>query len=317
MSVLKIVRGVVPSASKTVLYGPEGVGKTTLAASTPRPLILDTEGGTRRINCDRVACSDWKSLTLAIAELAVNAQGYQTVVVDSIDWAERQLIDWMLQTSGKSSIEDYGFGKGYVILCEHMAKFLTACDKLVAAGINVVLVAHSKVARVSPPDQADGYDRYELKVSKQTAPVIKEWCDALLFFNFKTRLTTAANGRVKASGGKVRCIYAERCAAWDAKNRFGLPEELPLSIESLEPLFAAGQSAAPASQLFAKASAMIEAAVETDQLDDLAERAKAHATAGRLTVDERDELLDAIREKGLALALGSEPAAIGEAVHGQ
>ena len=317
MSVLKIVRGIVPSASKTVVYGPEGAGKTTLAASTPRPLILETEGGTRRIQCDRVACPDWKSLTLAIAELAVNAQGYQTVVVDSIDWAERKLVEWMLDADRKSSIEDYGFGKGYVILCEHMAKFLTACDKLVAAGINVVLVAHSKVARVSPPDQADGYDRYELKLSKQTSPLIKEWCDALLFINYKTRLTAAANGRVKATGGKTRVIYSERCAAWDAKNRFGLADEMPLAIESLEPLFASGHATSVAGQLFSKAAAMIEAASDTDQLDDLAERAKAHAKAGRLATDERDELLDLIREKGLALSLGSEPAAIGEEVHGQ
>jgi len=235
MGVLKITRGLVKSAAKVVVYGQEGVGKSTLAADAPRPLILDTEDGTRHLNCDRVRCLDWQSLTLAVAELTVNNQGYQTVVVDSLDWAERSLIEWMLKSSGKKSIEDFGFGKGYTMLAEHVGRFLDACDKLVDTGVNVVLVAHSKVARTSPPDQTEGYDRYELKVTKQTAPLVKEWADALLFLTFKTRLVEGADGRVKATGGKSRVMYSERCAAWDAKNRYGLPEEMPLGIWLLRP----------------------------------------------------------------------------------
>lgn len=324
MGVLKITRGLVKSAAKVVVYGQEGVGKSTLAADAPRPLILDTEDGTRHLNCDRVRCLDWQSLTLAVAELTVNNQGYQTVVVDSLDWAERSLIEWMLKSSGKKSIEDFGFGKGYTMLAEHVGRFLDACDKLVDTGVNVVLVAHSKVARTSPPDQTEGYDRYELKVTKQTAPLVKEWADALLFLTFKTRLVEGADGRVKATGGKSRVMYSERCAAWDAKNRYGLPEEMPLGIEALAAVFAGqgtagpvGGAAAPrakvkpesaqasppdpeagsSDRLVARAVIAIGRASTVAECDELRERIDARLVAGEITNAEAEALLASLDAK--------------------
>jgi len=316
MGVLKITRGLVKSAAKVVVYGQEGVGKSTLAADAPRPLILDTEDGTRHLNCDRVRCLDWQSLTLAVAELTVNNQGYQTVVVDSLDWAERSLIEWMLKSSGKKSIEDFGFGKGYTMLAEHVGRFLDACDKLVDTGVNVVLVAHSKVARTSPPDQTEGYDRYELKVTKQTAPLVKEWADALLFLTFKTRLVEGADGRVKATGGKSRVMYSERCAAWDAKNRYGLPEEMPLGIEALAAVFAGQGTAGPveairrppakvdaesaqasppdtraSGRLVARALLLIGKAATAFECDELRERIDARLVAGEISNAEAEALL--------------------------
>lgn len=239
MSVIKIVRGKQRGAVRGVIYGTEGIGKSTLAAQFPKPIVLDTEDGTRHLDVARVHVADWKTLTLAIAELAVDPQGFETVVVDSADWAERLLVEWMLKSSGKKSIEDYGFGKGYTLLQEHFGRFLADCDKLVAAGVNVVFVAHATTKRTSPPDMTEGFDRYELKLTKQVAPILKEWADLLLFANYKIRLVEGGDGRLKATGGKARVMYAERSAAWDAKNRFGLPEELPMGIEALAPVFAA------------------------------------------------------------------------------
>lgn len=233
MSSLKIVRGPQRSAARVVIYGTEGIGKSTLAVAFPRPLVLDTEEGTKHLDCARVSCDEWRTLTLAVAELAVDAQGFQTVVIDSADWAEKLLIESMLRASGKKSIEDYGFGKGYTMLQEHVSRFLSSCDKLVAAGLNVVFVAHSKVVRTSPPDMSDGFDRYELKLTKQVSPLIKEWCDLLLFCNYKIKLVEGTDGRTKATGGRERVMFSQRTAAWDAKNRYHLPNEMPMAIEQL------------------------------------------------------------------------------------
>jgi hypothetical protein len=235
--VLKITRGKQPSAKRFTIYGDEGIGKTTLASQFPNPLILDTEDGTKHLDCARSTATSWRDLTLAMKELAVNSQGFKTVVIDSADWAEKLLVEWLLEQSGKKSIEDFGFGKGYVMLQEHVARFLASADALVRSGIHVVFVAHSKVVRTSPPDQTDGYDRWELKLTKQVSPLFKEWSDALLFCSYKTKLVEGSDGRMKARGGKERVMYAERSAAFDAKNRMGLPAEMPMTIDSLASVF--------------------------------------------------------------------------------
>ena len=235
--VLNITRGRRHAAVRGTLYGIEGIGKTTLATQFPAPLVLDTEDGTNHLDVARASIHDWKTLTLALTELAVNAQGYKTIIIDSADWAERLLIEWLLKTSGKKSIEEFGFGKGYTMLAEHWTRFLASCDVLIGQGVNVVFVAHSSVKRTSPPDQTDGYDRYELKLTKQVSPLLREWCDLLLFCNYRTKLVEGSDGRLKATGGKDRIMHAEHSAAWDAKNRFGLPAEMPMNIGQLESIF--------------------------------------------------------------------------------
>jgi len=242
--VLNITRGRRQAAVRGTIYGIEGIGKTTLATQFPAPLVLDTEDGTNHIDVARASIHDWKSLTLALTELAVNSQGFKTIVVDSADWAEKLLIEWLLKTSGKKSIEDFGFGKGYTMVAEHWTRFLASCDVLIGQGINVVFVAHSTVKRTSPPDQTDGFDRYELKLTKQSAPLLREWCDLLLFCNYRTKLVEGSDGRLKATGGKDRVMHAEHSAAWDAKNRFDLPAEMPMDIGQLQSIFA-GPAPAP------------------------------------------------------------------------
>lgn len=242
---LKITRGLKPHAVRVVIYGDEGIGKTTLATQFPNPVVLDTEDGTHHLDCARVTINDCMELEGAIHELARDPQGFQTVVVDSADWAERLVIEHVVRRAGKKSIEDFGFGKGYVIVCEQFSKLLAAADALVAKGVHVIFVAHSKVVRTSPPDETDGYDRYELKLSKQTAPLLREWADCVLFCNYKTKLVEGSDGRTKAKGGTERLMYATHTAAFDAKNRYGLPDVMPMAFDSLAGIF--GPASLPAS----------------------------------------------------------------------
>jgi hypothetical protein len=235
---LQIIKGKQNGAVRAIISGTEGIGKSTLAAQIPGALIIDTEDGTRQIDCARVLALDWRAIEHATKELVADSQGFSAVVYDSVDWLERSLIDFMLKQSGKKSIEDFGYGKGYTMLQEHVSRFLSLADQLVAKGIHVVFVAHTKTVRVSPPDQTDGYDRYELKLTKQVAPLIKEWSDLYLFANYKIQIVEGSDGRLKAQGGTERVIHANRCAAWDAKNRFELPDEMPMSFSEIAHVFA-------------------------------------------------------------------------------
>lgn len=294
---MKIVKGKQQAPARCVLYGVEGIGKTTLAAQFPKPLFLDTEDGTRQLEVDRVSCPDWRTLQGAVAELAVEPAGYQTIVIDSIDWAERSLVEFVCKKDGKSSIEDYGFGKGYTVVAEHMSRFVESLDNLHRAGLHVLLVAHAKVQRTSPPDQTDGYDRYELRLSKQVAPIVKEWADALLFANYRMRLIEGSDGKRKAIGGKDRVVYAERAAAYDAKNRYGLGEELAMTIEALAPLFAGTGAKAVNTELYDQVVQYIADAKNVRTLGKIGTRIDELLSSGQLTDDQWSTLTDLVNDR--------------------
>jgi hypothetical protein len=287
-----------------VIHGVEGIGKTTLAAQFPEAVILDTEDGTNHIDVARVTVNDWAGLEGAIHELARDRQGFRTVVIDSIDWAERMLVDHLLRKSQKRSIEDFGFGKGYTMVAEAVGRLLAACDGLIAAGLHVVLVGHTKVARTSPPDMDEGFDRFELKLTKQSGPLVKEWADAILFANYKTRIVEGSDGRSRAKGGKERVLHTERTAAWDAKNRHGLPAELPMTIEALAPLFdgvpepAGLKAAAKAEQpLFDRIADYIAKAANVRTLGTIGDKVDGYVSSGELSPVQEQLLRDAIANR--------------------
>ena len=234
---MKITSGKQTRAQRVAIYGVESVGKSTFAAQFPKPLFLDVEGGTAHLDTDRVEIATLAELESAIREC--QSTDYQSVIIDSADWAERLVLEGMLAQDKKKSVEDYGYGKGFVMLAEKFARLLTIADQIVAGGKNVVFIAHSKVQRVEPPDMLSAYDRYELKLTKQSAPLLKEWADELWFFKFKTKTVESESGRSKGVGGKERIILTTHSAAYDAKTRSGLVEELPMTWESVAHLFVA------------------------------------------------------------------------------
>jgi hypothetical protein len=306
---LKISKGRLRKPLRVVLYGVEGIGKTTLASQFPRPVFLDTEGSTGHFDVERVpnprdehdeVIRKWVDLLGVMHQLIRDREGYETVVIDSADWAESLATTHLLESDKekkRTSIEDYGYGKGYVMLAEIVSKCLATCDEMVRAGLHVVWVAHSKSVRVSPPDQTDGFDRWELKLHKQVAPLFKEWCDLLLFLNYRTIVTEGDDGRMKGRGGKERIMYAQRAAAWDAKNRFGLPESMPMSIDTLRPLFTGtAPAAAPSDEppLHERMATFIAEATTVATLGKVADKIDAYESDGQLTADQADALRAAI-----------------------
>jgi hypothetical protein len=259
---MKITKGKQTRAQRVVIYGVESVGKSTFAAQFPRPLFLDVEGGTSHLDTDRVEVASLADLESAIRECQTT--DYQSVIIDSADWAERLVLEGMLATDKKKSVEDYGYGKGFVMLAEKFARLLTIADQIVAAGKNVVFIAHSKVQRVEPPDMLSAYDRYELKLTKQSAPLLKEWADELWFFKFKTKTVESESGRSKGIGGKERIILTTHSAAYDAKTRSGLAEELPMAWDSVAHLFAkpVAKAQEPAVKIIGKETTELRAQLE-------------------------------------------------------
>ena len=227
---MQITRGKIPSAKKVVIYGPEGIGKSTFASRFPDPVFIDTEGSTKDMDVARLPeASSWQMITEEIEYIRTNPNICRTIVVDTIDWAERMCVEHICQKHRKNGIEDFGYGNGYVYVAEEFGRFLNKLEEVVKAGVNVVLTAHSQVRKFEQPDEMGAYDRYELKLGKktssQTSPLVKEWADMLLFANYKTySVATDDKGKkFKAQGGE-RVLYTSHHSCWDAKNRYGLPD---------------------------------------------------------------------------------------------
>ena len=286
---LALKRGRINRPQKAVIYGPEGVGKSTFASLTPDPVFLDTEGGTHHLDVTRLdAAATWDEITASVAQLAKADHPFKTLVIDTADWLEKRLSEHLCRKANKDSIEDFGYGKGWVLLTEEFARFLNSLDAVLARGMNVVFLAHATVKKFEAPDQAGSYDRFELKLSKQTAPLLKEWADLVLFANYVTKIAEKDNGKVRGVGGKERVLFATHTAAYDAKNRHGLPDKLPFAIDSLAPVFgarAATESPAPAAA--APVMSLTDRISETFQpladmanvVDFLVERGKLSYTA--------------------------------------
>lgn len=239
---MKITKGKRARAQKVVIYGTEGIGKSSLASQFLEPLFIDTEGSTDNMDVARLdKPTSWIMLNNQIAFIKANPTVCKTLVIDTIDWAESLCVDNLCAMHGKKGIEDFGYGNGYVYAKEEMGRFLNKLQDLIEIGINVVLTAHAQIRKFELPDEMGSYDKYELKLGKktssQTAPLVKEWADLLLFCNYKTYLISQEKSTKKKAQGNQRVMYTEHNPAWDAKNRHGLPSELPLDYNSIAHIF--------------------------------------------------------------------------------
>ena len=231
---MKIITGKIKSAQKICVYGPEGIGKSTFASRFPGALFIDTEGSTKHLDVARTPSpSSWTMLLGQVEWVKKNSGACQTLVVDTADWAEQLCISHICAKSNKDGIEDFGYGKGYTYLAEEFGRFLNLLNDLIELGINVVFTAHAQIKKFEQPDEMGAYDRWELKLQRKTAPLVKEWADMVLFANYQTVVVTDESTKSKKAQGGTRVMYTTHHPAWDAKNRHGLADKLPFDFEKI------------------------------------------------------------------------------------
>ena len=246
---IKVSKGRIPKAKKVVLYGPEGIGKSTFASQFPDPVFIDTEGSTTSMDVARIEPLSWTELLSDVREIISGNidVSCKTIVVDTADWAEKMCADHVCAQNRWDSISSPGYGTGYRVAWEEFGKLLNLLSEATDKGFNVVITAHAAMRKFEQPDEAGSYDRWELKL--QNSPksnicaIVKEWGDMVLFANYKTIVTDKdKQGKGKGKGGR-RVMYTEHHPCWDAKNRYGLPAEMDFSYEGIRGIIEEGAMA--------------------------------------------------------------------------
>lgn len=229
MTLAGIRKGKIQMPVRAMLYGLEGVGKSTWAAGAPKPIFLGAESGTMQIDIDRIPePSCWADALEGLAMLDREKHDYQSIVVDPINWLEPIVFHHL--TNG-ASIDDYGggYGRGYNAALDQWRIFLSALEKLWRKGMHVLLTAHAQVKSFQNPE-GPAFDRYEIAMNNKASGLFKQWCDFVLFARMEA-FTKVDPGTKKAKGYSTgaRVIHTQWTAAYDAKTRLKLPEEIPLS----------------------------------------------------------------------------------------
>lgn len=231
-----ITSGPTATAQKVVLYGVEGIGKSTFASQFPNPVFIDTEGSTSNMNVQRLDNPNSWQMLLDEVNYVKQSRICSTLIIDSADWSER-ICKEHLAVLGKWTDSNNDYGAKYIALEKEFGLLINKLSDLVELGINVVLTAHAKLKKKEEPDQMGAFDRYQLKMEDKTGAIVKEWADMVLFANYEMTVLTDEKTKSKKATGGHRVMYATHYPGWDAKNRHGLPDKLPFEFGTIAHIF--------------------------------------------------------------------------------
>lgn len=238
---LNITSGRLARPVKAVLYGVEGIGKTTFAAKFPKPLFIDLDTGSARMDVDRISnMASWQELMDALLEISMMENSpYSTIVIDTVDMAAELCKKYVCQRAKKDTIEDFGFGRGYPILAQEFSKLISWATVLIDKGYNVVFIGHAMQRIITKPDDTGSYDHWEMKLpgkgNNSLGALVKEWADLLLFADYRINIIQkddSGRGKAAKNSGERR-MRANHSPFADAKNRFGLADDLPFEYAEI------------------------------------------------------------------------------------
>jgi AAA domain len=221
-------------ARRSLFYGIHGVGKSTLGANADGAIVIPFEDGIDDIDCESMPRPETFDQAIEALSELYSEHPYRTVVIDTLDALEVLIHKKVCDDRKVTSIEEINYGKGYLLALNYWRDFLAGLEGLrEQKGMSIILIAHALIERFQNPE-TEGYDRYRPKLHKAAAGMIMEWCDDVLFATYKvyTKVTEESFGKtiVKAVGkSDDRVLRTTERPAHLAKNRLGMPEEIPLA----------------------------------------------------------------------------------------
>ena len=230
-----ITTGRVYAPPRVLIYGPEGIGKSTAAAAFPSPVFIQTEDGLNEIDTTKFPlCASFGDVLAHLESLASEQHEYRTVVIDTLDWTERLIWSALCAENGKANIEDFGYGKGYTYALGKWSLLIDSLAKLRSGrGMAICLICHCKIERFESPDTAS-WDRYTLRLHKAATDIVSQWVDVIAFATRNVVVTKERKERMAAKASPIIADDTDRVLrfrphpSYVAKTRYKLPDELPL-----------------------------------------------------------------------------------------
>ena len=236
-----IIRGTVVRPRKMMFFGSDGVGKTTLASESWNPIFVKTEDGTNDLDTTSFPKSEsFADVMQVLSALLTEDHDRKTVVIDSADGLQTLVFAETCRRHNVPSIESFGYGKGFTFALDVLREIIAILDKLQdERGMMVIIIAHAKVETMEDPRLSETYQRYSPNLHRSCSSVWREWVDEVLFLAYKVETVKTKEGfnriRVTGAGEGGRIIYCEARPAFTAKNRMGLPSEIPFHVHQSDP----------------------------------------------------------------------------------
>lgn len=250
VSLASLVRQSKPKPPRIWVYGTSGIGKTTLATYAPAPVFIQTEDSHVEVPTFGVL-KTYSDVTAAIGELINQPHEFKTLALDSVDWLEPLIHAETCRVNKWSNIEDPGYGKGFAAALDVWREFLEGLTILRdQREMGIILIGHAEIKKFDSPE-TEPYDRYQPKLQRSASALVQEHVDALLFANYQVSTTKADAGfnrkAVRGVGTGSRHLYTIERPAFLAKNRFNMPDKIPLdwpSVSKYMPYYAGNDAIA-------------------------------------------------------------------------
>jgi AAA domain len=225
------------SPPRILIHGVAGVGKSTFAAGADKPAFILTEDGLGTLQVAHFPLARaYPEVIEALDALRYEEHDINTAVVDSVDWLEPLIWAETCRLNKWDNIEQPGYGKGYAAALDVWRDYVDRLNALRdERGMAIVQIAHTDIKRFDSPEH-EPYDRYIIKLQARAAALLQEHSDVVLFANYRVSVVKSEVGFNKkvarALGSGERVMHTAERPAFLAKNRYGLPDTLPLSWQA-------------------------------------------------------------------------------------
>ena len=235
------------SPIRAVIYGKDGIGKSTMCAGAPDAIFIASEDGLDNIDAKAVEPpTTWTQLIETVDALAADGR-CGTIVIDSLDWAEPLCWEYVCAQGDEKgrkmkNIEAFGYGKGYVAALSEWRVLLSALTRAGRAGKNVLLIAHAHRKTVRNPSGED-YEQWQIKLNEKAGGLIREWVHIVGFAELDIATVTNKDdgGRTKGIFTGKRILRTQPSAGYEGKTRLTLPAKIPLEWASFAAAVASGR----------------------------------------------------------------------------